>query len=188
MSCTRATGFVLFLTLVSLLLGVGSAGCSTNPDEVASPRPDGLFASLADAEAGEIFALHPYPWQLEQEQREREEAEAPTSEDANEDLHGYRILGRAQLASASDRNHLLALIEKGIEDSDGTVAACFNPRHGIRIVKGGVVTELVICFECLSLHVYKGGVQSGSETTSIRYSRAVTALFERHGLELHRDE
>ena len=36
-------------------------------------------------------------------------------------------------------------------------AACFWPRHGIRTVYEGQITDYVICFECLAVHVHSGG-------------------------------
>lgn len=33
-------------------------------------------------------------------------------------------------------------------------AQCFNPRHGIRVMRNGKQDDLVICFECLSFRLY----------------------------------
>ena len=37
------------------------------------------------------------------------------------------------------------------------VAMCFNPRHGIHVVRGETVHDLVICFECLQVEVFENG-------------------------------
>ena len=43
-----------------------------------------------------------------------------------------------------DQRRILAVIYEGIRDSKGMVAACFNPRHGVRATRGEDVVELVI--------------------------------------------
>ena len=35
-------------------------------------------------------------------------------------------------------------------------AGCFQPRHGIRLVKGDKTVDLAICFECYSTTIYGG--------------------------------
>ena len=61
---------------------------------------------------------------------------------------------------------LVAALKKGVEENDGTVANCFNPRHGIRATHEGNTVELVICFECLSMQAYLGAERSGALTTA----------------------
>src|SRR5438067_11634669 len=41
-------------------------------------------------------------------------------------FHGYRVLGRTTLKDADTRKAVLAALDKGIKDSDGTRARCFN--------------------------------------------------------------
>ena len=54
------------------------------------------------------------------------------------------------------RKKLVAAFEKGIEDSDGTIAACFNPRHAMRVTHNGKTPDFVICFECVQVYVFLG--------------------------------
>ena len=35
----------------------------------------------------------------------------------------------------------------------GRQAKCFNPRHGLRATKAGVMRDLVICFECHNVSI-----------------------------------
>jgi hypothetical protein len=37
----------------------------------------------------------------------------------------------------------------GIENSDGTIAMCFNPRHALRFELRGQDVKIEVCFECL---------------------------------------
>ncbi|MEM7307867.1 MAG: hypothetical protein AAF682_14405 [Planctomycetota bacterium] len=152
----------------TLLIGACSRSLAT---EV---RPDGVLAALADPQAVELVALHPYPYQLE------EADERPR-------FHGYGVLGRAPLDDGGDRNRVLALVERGIEASNGMVAACFSPRHGLRVEADGSRWDLVVCFECLSMKVYRDGEQVDGHLTSEVVEPQVTALFEASGLAIHGD-
>ena len=42
------------------------------------------------------------------------------------------MLRRAEIGPAAQQREILELVERGIRESDGTIAACFDPRHGIR--------------------------------------------------------
>lgn len=80
----------------------------------------------------------------------RSESAAPPTET----FHDYGVLGRTEIRSAEERTELLRALYKGIADSDGMVAACFNPRHGISASLGDETVDLVICFECLSIQTH----------------------------------
>jgi len=88
--------------------------------------------------------------------------------EAGEKFHGWAVLGRTQLKEAADRAPILDALAKGLAETDGSMAACFNPRHGIRAVRNGVTTDLVICFECWQVKVIASGGRS--ETLSVRNS------------------
>jgi len=77
------------------------------------------------------------------------------------DFHGYKVLGSTLIKDKDARKKLLAAFYKGVEDSEGAVAGCFIPRHGIRAVHDGKTVDLVICFECLSLNIYGPGKEKG---------------------------
>ena len=158
----------------SLLIALLLAACSGSQTE-SGVQPDGILASLADADHVELVALHPYPHEIEGEQE-------------IERLHGYGVLGRAALNDLAQGNQVLALIEQGIEASNGMVAACFNPRHGLTVTQGDEVWDLVICFECLSMQVYLDGERNGGHLTVERYEPQVTAIFEAAGLTIHADD
>jgi hypothetical protein len=84
---------------------------------------------------------------------------------ASERFHGWPVLGKLEVTDPADRKKLLDALDAGIKASDGTVAACFNPRHGIRAVKGGDTIEYVICFECLQVEIHKNGKRESKLTT-----------------------
>ena len=49
-----------------------------------------------------------------------------------------------------------------VEHWDGAFAACFNPRHGIRVKAKDAVFDFVICFECNSVAVFRNEKRTGS--------------------------
>ena len=87
------------------------------------------------------------------------------STDAPEKFHAYPVLGRVEIKDAKQKAELLGALYKGVADSDGAVAACFNPRHGIRAVNGTNWIELVICFECAYMQEYGSASGDGATTT-----------------------
>jgi len=81
-----------------------------------------------------------------------------------DDFHEYTALRKTEITSREERAALLKALHNGISSSDGAVAACFNPRHGIHAILGEKTVDLVICFECLQIRVY-GGVRATVTTT-----------------------
>lgn len=65
-----------------------------------------------------------------------------------ETFHGYAVLGKTEIREEKQRADLLRALYKGIADSDGSVMACFKPRHGISVTFGDETVDLVICYEC----------------------------------------
>ena len=69
-------------------------------------------------------------------------------------FHQYRVRRKVEMRTQQERDELLRAFYKGIAASDGLVAACFNPRHGVRAVLGDESVDLVNCFECFSIQVH----------------------------------
>lgn len=66
----------------------------------------------------------------------------------SEEFHDHRVLGRIEITDAKRKNDLLAELYRGVENSQASPAACFNPRHGVVAVQGTNRVQLLICFEC----------------------------------------
>lgn len=92
-----------------------------------------------------------------------------------EKLHRYPVLGKVEVTDAGKRRELLGALKQGMEESDGRMAACFNPRHAIRVVKDGRTIDYVICFECKQLSIHEGDGKRGKPVT-----RSPEALFNKH--------
>lgn len=98
---------------------------------------------------------------------------APTPKEM---FHDYGVLGRTEISSTEERTALLHALYKGIADSDGNVASCFNPRHGIRATLGDETVDLVICFECLSIqthHKQSGGYMLTTSSPQPTFNRVL---------------
>lgn len=122
---------------------VGTVSCVTFRDSVEDKLPLTVIRTLRFPDSFEILALDPTP------------VKARTSAlPAERDFHGHEILGHAPLNDDLVRSELVELVLRGIQESDGTVAACFEPRHGIRAVKEGKVLDMLICYECLQVEIH----------------------------------
>ncbi len=81
-------------------------------------------------------------------------------------FHDFPILGRVDIP-ANKRVELLAQLYNGLDvPNNFTLAACFNPRHGVRAEKGNRYADLVICFSCSQMQVYTDK-RKGEQTTGI---------------------
>jgi hypothetical protein len=126
-------------------LALGGAGCRAAGNDL----PKEVRAVLDKADRFEVVSLDPT--------RQKEKPK--------DDFHGWKVLGSTEVKDAEARKKVVAALYEGIADSDGKVAACFNPRHGIRATHDGKTVELVICFECLSMQGFLGKERSGALTT-----------------------
>jgi hypothetical protein len=141
----------------SLCLALAACRQSAPPPELDA------LASASDAQEFILYSLDPI-----------ETAEPPP--DA---FHGWRVLGSVEVLDNETRQTLFAALAASVVESD-SVAGCFNPRHGIRIVDDGKTTDYVICFECGATAVYSGsedagGFQIGESGTST-FNEIVDAL------------
>lgn len=110
-------------------------------------------------------------------------ASATSSSDAQL-LRTYTVLGRANIEAAAERSEIVDLIDKAIGSSDGTVAACFNPRHAVSVTKGDHRMDVLICFECHSLQVHDAAIEPGSYTIGRAPEARLNELFRSHGLRV----
>jgi hypothetical protein len=86
-------------------------------------------------------------------------------------------------AEIEDKDEMLTLIRDiiaGIRQSDGRVAACFDPHHGLTIVRGAKKVDLLICFTCLNGQAF--GAYAGNEflVTSSPLKKFNESLLKHH--------
>lgn len=73
------------------------------------------------------------------------------------EFHGYEILAEVTVSSGNQRKGAAAFLGSKLHWSEFRKAACFNPRHGMKLVSGKRTLEFLICFECWQVDVYEGG-------------------------------
>ncbi len=95
-----------------------------------------------------LYALDPHPFVREKEA-----------------FHGFGVWGKTRVTDPNERAVLLAALYDGVARSDQTMAACFNPRHGVRVTQNKRTLDLVICFECRQFAVYDGGKKTLAATS-----------------------
>jgi hypothetical protein len=129
-----------YLTLAFTLLGLFAVGPAARAADKENKIPDNLRAMLEKADQFELFSLSP----------------DELKEKPKDGFHGWKVLGKTTVKDAETRQKLLAALQKGVADSDGSVARCFNPRHGIRVTHDGKTADFIICFECLQVKAFAG--------------------------------
>lgn len=166
---------VVLASVVALALVV--LGCVTFRNSVEDKLPTSVIRTLRFPDSLEILALDP-----------TSSKERGTVLPAERDFHGYAILGHAPLNDEATRSELVELVLRGVQESDGRVAACFNPRHGIRAVKDGKVLDMLICYECLQIELHCAALEEEKGRLGVLTSSSVepevSRLFEAAGLEL----
>jgi hypothetical protein len=108
-------------------------------------------------------------------------------EDPPEDailFNDYVELGRAAVADEGLRRRIVQLLYEGIRENGDMVAACFNPRHGVRAVKGANTVDLLICYECLQIYVFVDDGERGSCLTGESVEPALSRIWQDLGLQI----
>lgn len=170
-----------WLLLIPLLLA-GCGGPDQRPDGSADEPPPGTAAarpaepsppapasrSLAHSNAPEVLRAIPTSAQKILQEAETFEVlliaceRSPAPDEAS--CQGYPVIQRRVVEDPLVRIELLERIYRGLVEARG-MALCFEPHHAVRAVRGDVVVELVICFECERLTCHEPGrPQQGGAT------------------------
>lgn len=133
--------------------------------------PEVVEQLLDKAETFELYSLDP----------DREpDAKAPVKDG----FQGWKVLGKTEVKAAADRTRLASALRLGAEDNFGIAAACFIPRHGIRLAGGGKTVDLVICFQCLSVQLFVDGERKDGFLTTSAPQPAFDAVLKAAGVKL----
>lgn len=71
-------------------------------------------------------------------------------------LHDYPIYGTLNLTKRPDWSHWRNLLATAFEERPGTFCD-FEPRHAVRIRSGAATIDLLMCFQCGDMVVYRDG-------------------------------
>jgi hypothetical protein len=131
----------LFILTAALLF----TGCERNP------IPAAAGAALESSAALELFSLEPGSTEP-----------GSTPDAAGDTFHGWPVLGSTKL-DAQSRQDVVDAFQKGVPYyDDGVRAACFVPRHGLRVLEEGKTYDFLICFQCSMADVFEDDVKVGS--------------------------
>ena len=141
---------------------------------VPNDLPAEVVAALKTGTKFVLFSLEPPVTSVEephlkpgmskdQEVKELQRAIKELKLNPSEGHHGYTILGSTELADAAAQASAIAAITDAVRGFDGTLAACFEPRHSLRVIAAnGTRYDLVACFECRQVYVYRGDTRIGT--------------------------
>lgn len=87
-------------------------------------------------------------------------------------FHGFRVLKTVVVTNSEASKKLISAFERAVMENQGVMAACFNPRHGLRASKGDKHEDFVICFECLQVRAY------GEANREFLISKSAASAFE----------
>ena len=150
----RALGLTLFLT-PALLDGTNKESPEVR-DQIRRLDDD-----LEAASEMEVLRLHAGP-------------DGPVPEGVTERLHGYPVLARIKV-TATDQAEIARQLPLAIPAGEVMLFHCFFPRHAVRAMVEGRPLDLVICFECSMVYVFR----KDEEVVVLNINRDVEPLLNR---------
>jgi hypothetical protein len=111
-----------------------------NAEDIKIPDslPAEVVAAFEAAKTTKLYSLEPTGEMLPQHER----------------LHNERVLGETTLTWEQTAT-AFRLIKKGVAEGHDRLAFCFAPRHALRVTTREHHYDLVICFECVRVDVYR---------------------------------
>lgn len=125
-----------YLQIVVLLASIFVVGCSGNRIPAVAEQ------AMKNSTDFEVLSLEPDP---------------RVGKADGHDFHGWTVLGKTTIEDSNTRAKLISRFKAGVAENNGTVAACFNPRHGIKVTHHDKTHEFVICFECYQVKWFIDG-------------------------------
>jgi hypothetical protein len=148
-----AKGSQFWIGCLAILTASISSGCGSHPADrsfdLASKWdgslheriPDEVRDALLHGKNVELFSLDP----------------AHREEGYPKEFYRRRVLGKTSV-SETDTRRLLASVNDAVAEEAKpkatSGAACFDPRHAIRVQHDGKMFYVLICFECHHVYVY----------------------------------
>jgi hypothetical protein len=155
-------------TLTAAFAAALLAGAAAPEKDPKPALPADARKALEQAKELELYSLSPGP-----------EKEKPA-----DGFHGWKVLGKTAVKADDARKALAAAVLKGVADSDGSVADCFEPRHGVRAVYDGKTYDFVVCFHCSQIEVYAGDKHLETTPTAASPEPALDKMLKDAGVPL----
>ena len=94
-----------------------------------------------------------------------------------EQFHEHPVLGKLEITDPEQRKKIMVAVERGIWQAKyNRGAACFYPRHALRIEQDGELRDYVICFQCSNVEIYAGSVADHFKTTTDHAKKLLNQL------------
>jgi hypothetical protein len=137
----------------------------------SNPIPARVERLFDQAESFELYSLDPAT-----DPREKR--------DKTETYYGWKVLGKTRIKEQAVRKKLVDALRLAAEDNATSMAACFIPRHGLRLTSGKETVDLVICFQCLRIQVFVNGNMAKGFLTTGDPQKEFDAVLRAAGVEL----
>ena len=104
-------------------------------------------------------------------------------EDA-EILHGYLVLGKAEIDQEATRAEILNAVRNDIARGS-RISNCFDPHHAIRIVVGDKTIDIVMCYKCRGYErTHDGTLKTTSYPMDVRSRELLNRVLESYQIDL----
>lgn len=117
-------------------------------EQIAKAFPDQSFQTYSNGKTLTLYSIEPF--------KQIENAE---------DFHGSAILGKTEITNRSFLDFITHAFLNDMANAFDASAACFNPRHGIRITDEKQTLDILICFECGNFVTFYGDKKGGGEVS-----------------------
>jgi len=97
-------------------------------------------------------------------------------QEGDEMLIRWKVLGRTKIDDADKRQQLIAALERGVAENDDGPADCFWPRHAFSTTHDGHRYDILVCFQCYQVEVYREGKKQSAYSFLI--GRSPQPLFD----------
>src|SRR5262249_49860241 len=131
-------GYPLSMRAILIRVKGGKAAVAGGPlkQNQITPQnriPEAVERLFDKTETFELYSLDP----------ERKADKDGKVVEVKDGFHGWQVLGKTEVKGEAERKRLADALRLGAEDNFGMVAACFIPRHGLRLKGGGKTVDLV---------------------------------------------
>jgi hypothetical protein len=120
-----------------LFVAYGLTNQQPSPEQLRKAFPNDSYDVFTKSQRAILYSLEP-------EKRV----------EGKELFHGYSVLGKTEVSNPKLQGELKSSLVKAMAGAYG--AACFNPRHGLRLMHDEKTVDVVICFECGTTVTYYG--------------------------------
>jgi hypothetical protein len=135
---------ILLLFLLALVAAVFVANVVYTQRKYhhATHLPPAAMEALEGAEQMTLFSIDP--------------GRFPTTPPGTVRFHANIILGETVISNATQRRQISHELQRAVSASDGDIAMCFEPRHGLRVARAGKTYDFLICYQCKRVDTFVG--------------------------------